>query len=170
MRWGSFAVALLVVFLLQKSLVWTLGLDLRYVDLFLALALICGLNAPAPDARLAAWVCGLARDLSAVPAEIGLHSLTLGLAGLILVWMRESGGCGVWWTRLICCLLAAWAGRIVYSLLAAMVAGTGSGSAWTHIVDSFWIALIASILALVGMTLPSLLFGRRRRYGAARRW
>jgi hypothetical protein len=161
---------LLVVFLLQKSLVWTLGWDLRSVDLFLALALICGLSAPAADARLAAWVCGLARDLAGAPAELGLHSLTLGLTGLILVWMRDSGGGAVWWTRLVCCVLAAWAGRFVYSLLAAMVAGTGSATAWTHIAESFWIAPVSSVLALLGMTLPSLFFGRRRRYRAARRW
>lgn len=170
MRWGPFALALLVVFLLQKSLVWTLGWDLRSVDLFLALALVCGLNAAAPDARLAAWVCGLARDLCGEPAEIGLHSLTLGLTGFLLVWMRDSGGGAVWWTRAICCLLAAWAGRFVYSLLAAMVAGAGSASAWTHIAESFWVGLIATILALLGMTVPALLFGRRRRMRAARRW
>jgi hypothetical protein len=169
-RWGSFAAALLVVFLVQKSLVWVFGWDLHSVDLFLALALLCGLNAPGPDARLAAWVCGLARDLSDEPGVIGLHSLTLGLTGLLVVWMRESGGGAVWWTRLLSCLLAAWAGRFVYSLLSAMVAGAGSATAWTQIAESFWIALIASVLALMGMTLPSVLFGRRRGYRAARRW
>ncbi|MBI5864335.1 MAG: hypothetical protein HZB38_07495 [Planctomycetes bacterium] len=166
MNWGTFAAALVVTLVAQKSLVWTFGWSA--VDLLLVLALLCGLNAPAADARIAGWLCGFAQDLAGQPEAIGVQSLSLGLTVMLLVWMREAAPARVWWLRPLPCLVAAWIGQIVYLLLLKFGLGVGFLTAWNVLSNSFLIAAIATLLALVGMTVPAAM--RRNRRRTAYRW
>ena len=138
-------------------------LAVPHFDAFLVLALLCGLLAPTHDARLAAWITGLAQDLGSADA-LGIHAFTLGLTGLLLTWLREIGNVGVWWVRGLAAFLAAWPGQLVYLLHLHYWAGNAAASLWGLVVTATLSSLVAAILATLISALPRLLHRRRRRY------
>lgn len=162
MAWGGFALALLLAYLVQVGV--ATPLDVPGFDAFLLVAVLCGLLAPTHDARIAAWITGLAQDLGSADA-LGIHAFTLGLTGLLLTWLREVGNVGVWWVRGLAVFLAAWPGQLIY-LLHLHLGGNAAASLWNLVGPAALTSLVAAVLATAIDVLPRLLRHRGRR----RRW
>lgn len=112
MGWLALTLSLIVAYLFQTTVFTPADWP---VDLFLVVALVAGLSAPTPDARLAAWFSGLAADLGTV-GPIGVHALALGLTGLLLTQLRSTVNEYLWWARFWVALLAAIPGHILILL------------------------------------------------------
>ena len=162
MAWGVFAIALLLAYLLQTGV--TAMLQLTYFDPFLLLALLCGLLAPTPQARIACWCTGLLQDLGSTDA-LGVHAFTLGLTGLFLTQLRELGNIGVWWARGLFCFLAAWPGLLIYLLHLHYWAGRGQVTLWSLTGSATLTTLVAAGLAMLICGLPRMLDRKHRRRG-----
>lgn len=148
MRWGGFALALLAAYLLQCGVFALWGPD--WIDLFLMLALLCGLAAPRHDARIAAWIVGITQDLAS-PDILGIHALSLGLVGLTLTILREMVNIGYWWPRLIVSFLAAGAGQAVYTVYLWQHSSAG-GFAWDRTLLWAVATAVAAALTVVLLT------------------
>ncbi len=164
MAWGGFAIALVLAYLVQVGVAAPLDVSPHF-DAFLLVAVLCGLLAPTHDARIAAWITGLAQDLGSADA-LGIHAFTLGLTGLLLTWLREVGNVGVWWVRGLAVFLAAWFGQLIYLLHLHYWAGNAVASLWSLVVSATLTALVTAVLATAINAVPRLLQRRRRR----RRW
>jgi|GEM_PF-1171602 len=162
MRWGAFALALLVTLLLQNAVLWPLGAS--WVDLFLVLALLLGLAARTHDACIAGWLTGIVQDLSSA-GMLGIHAFALGIAALLLTRLRERVNLSVWWVRLLVTFAAALAAQLIYHVhLVFWEMHPGAVSWWAIVGLSVRSAAIASWLAVSITMLPWLiLYNRRRR-------
>ncbi len=159
MRWTLFIFALLIVFLVQTTALRFIGWPA--LDLLLALALICGLAAPAPDARLAGFFVGFAQDLDA-SGPVGLHALALGLAALLLTWLREVVNLQVWWVRWLISFLAGFPAVLLVRLHQRFA--QGAAFTWLEMLGSAALtAAVAAVLATIVLGLPTALKHRRRR-------
>ena len=90
MRWSVFGIFALVVLVLQVSVARLLGLGPQRVtaDFLLLSAVVLTLAARSDEALLAAWVFGLAKDLTS-QAPLGSYALGFGLLALALVHLRR---------------------------------------------------------------------------------
>lgn len=113
MRWGWYALLLVVALILQTTLVPVLTGG--WLDLFLVIALWVGLRADPLDARLAAFAAGLAQSLETA-GPFGAHAFALGLTGWLLTLMIDSLNVRAWLPRFVATSLAAAAGQIVLRL------------------------------------------------------
>jgi len=165
MAWSGFAIALLLAYLLQTGVAALLGVPC--FDAFLVLALLCGLVAPTHDARIAAWIVGLAQDLGGADV-LGIHAFTLGLTGLLLTHLRGIGNVSVWWVRGLAAFLAAWPGQVIYLLHLHYWTRVGSVSLGNLILVATLTSIIAAVLALLINSLPWVVLRRRRRYRPTR--
>lgn len=174
MRWGAFSLLLAAVAVLQTTALGVLhDTFLGSVDLFLVLALLYGLCAPARGAPLAAWLIGLAQDLLSLDA-LGVHALALSLAVLLLVRLREWTFIEVWWVQIVLGSLGGLVAGLLAALFSAVNLALWSGSAPPVIgaVGPAAVrALVAAILAATIIAAPSLLArpGSAFRIGRARR-
>ncbi|WP_320046854.1 hypothetical protein [uncultured Ilyobacter sp.] len=165
MAWGGFAIALFFTYLLQVGVVSIL--DFPAVDLFLAFALLCSLFAPTHDARIAAFLIGLAQDLGSADA-LGIHAFTLGLTAVLLTYIRELGNMHVWWVRGLAAVLAAWPGQLLYLLHLYYWAGTGVISIRGAVYAAGVTAIVVAVLIMFVPSLPGVIHrGSRRRYRAS---
>jgi len=163
MSWGRFAIALGLVYVFQIGAASLLGWS--HLDPFLIMAVIYGLTAPRHDARIAAWLAGLAQDLGSADA-LGVHAFTLGLTGLFVTKLREVGNVNVWWVRGLIMLAAAWPGQALYLFHLHYWSGAGAASFSALLFKATIVSAIAAAAALVVTALPS--FGRRPRRGRFR--
>jgi rod shape-determining protein MreD len=158
MSWGLFAVALLIVYLLQTAVLPHVAP--QWLDLLLAFALLCGLTAPVADARLAGWIIGLAQDVGGDGA-LGVHALALGLAVLLLTRLREVVNRELWWVRWLAGLVVSWPTQFLVQLHDRYL--QQANLSWPHMLGyTLLTALAASLLAALVLRLPSAL--RRRPY------
>lgn len=161
MSWSGFGVALVVTLVLQTTFVFVLDLP---VDLFLVLALVCGLVLPVPDACLAAWITGFTQDLGSAGDPLGLHAFCLGLVGYTMTRLRDVLNVHVWGTRTVALFVAALLG-----LWPEAAYRTGwlqsPGHTWLRV---FWSPLLpavtGAVLASLVAALPWVVVGRRRRH------
>ena len=163
MPWGLVSIALLLVYVLQTALLQHIAP--AWLDLFLALALTCGLMAPTTEARLAGWIAGLAQDIG-TDGPLGLYALAGGLAALILTGLRELVNREVWWVR----WLAAFAAGLPAQLLVQLHDRYLQGAlvTWGQMVGhALETALVAALLAALAPGAIRLL-RRRRRYSVSR--
>lgn len=167
MRWGPFWLTLLLVTVLQTTLVFVF--HWHWLHLPLALALLCALNAPTPDARLAAWTAGLAQDLCTESATLGLHAFAFGLGALCLTSLRDRLKPTLWWGRCLLAVAGAWTALAFIELYFRWWLGR-EPVAWSWLAGtSVRDAAIAAVLAVLCTELPWFLpRGRTRRYAAAR--
>lgn len=166
-RWGALVIALVAVCVLQTAVVapaaaWVA----RSVDLFLVLALLCGLLAPPRDAPIAGWIIGLAQDLCSLDA-LGSHAIALAAGAWAMVYLREWLRADYFPVRVLLCLLAAVPAMVVATLLNALHARL-----WADvppalppdaaaILRPFLAALLAAAIAqLHGMTSRSRVYRR----------
>lgn len=161
MAWGWFALATAAVLLVQTTILPLF--PLKWVDLLLALALVCGLAAPSMDARLAAWMVGFAQDLASA-GPMGLNALVFGLAVSAMTYLREIVFRQRWPARLLVAMAAALPAQLI--VLTWLHARQGE---WLSILlQASTTALAASAVAAVVVGLPGALGrGRRGRYS---RW
>jgi rod shape-determining protein MreD len=158
MSWGLFAVALLIVYLLQTAVLPHVAP--QWLDLLLAFALLCGLTAPVVDARLAGWIAGLAQDVGGDGA-LGVHALALGLTVLLLTRLREVVNRELWWVRWLAGLVVSWPAQLLVQLHDRYL--QGAALSWPHMLGyALLTALTASLLAAIALRLPSTT--RRRPY------
>ncbi len=163
MPWSLYAVGLLAAFLLQTAVLPLLPLDA--VDLLLTLALICGLAAPVPEARLAGWGAGFVKDLD-TDGPLGLHAVLCGLAVLLLTVVRAQLNLQLWWVRWLLATAVAWPVELAARLHQALTLGT-SASVGGLVLGSLLTAVVAGLLAALLLALP----GRApRRRASHRRW
>lgn len=164
MPWGWFSIALLVTYVLQTAAVPYVGVTA--LDLLLVLALLCGLVAPAQEARLAAWITGFVQDIGTAPGSpLGLHALAFGLAVLGLTYLREWVNRHVWWVRWLIAFLVAWPTQFLVHLHTRFL--QGADLPWSRMVlEALVTALLAALLAALLVALPTAL-GRRRRHSAS---
>jgi len=162
MPWGLFSLALVLVLVLQTSVLPFCVPPA--VDLLLALALVCGLTAPAVDARLAACLVGFAQDLDTA-GPFGLHALLLGLAVTALTHLREWVNRHLWWARWLVGFVAALPAQFVLELHLRY----GHGEWGRMLLDAALTSLVAALLAALVTALPTLL-RRRGRLRFAPRW
>jgi rod shape-determining protein MreD len=165
MRWWLFAVALLVTFVVQTTarplVAWS------WLDLLLGLALVCGLTAPTPEARLAAFFVGLAQGIG-TGGPLGVHALALGLAGLLLTYLREQVNRHLWWVRWLIASAAAGPGQFLVLLHQRFL--QGDAHSWRQMaVGGLVTSVVAGLLAAVAVGLPAA-YRRRRHRHAAFRW
>ena len=174
MPWGIFSAALLVVFVLQTALVsYVIGPEsVVSLDLFLVLAGVCALAAPVQDARIGAWIVGLAHDLGSAGSPIGVHALSLGVLALLLTRLREILNQRIFWARAAVAFVAALAAQAVLLLHGALqtwlsrspTPQPGRGDGWAELlVPAALTALAAAILAALVTQLPCLPAWRDRR-------
>ncbi len=163
MPWSLYAVGLVAAFLLQTAVLPLLHLGA--VDLLLTLALVCGLAAPVPDARLAGWGAGFVKDLD-TDGPLGLHAVLCGLAVLLLTVVRAQLNLHLWWVRWLLAAAVAWPVELAARLHQHFTLGT-SATAGGLVFGSLLTAVVAGLLATLLLALP----GRAgRRAAARRRW
>ncbi|MBU0639956.1 MAG: hypothetical protein KKB50_13895 [Planctomycetes bacterium] len=188
MRWGLFAVALLVTYLLQTAVVGHFGVPragFPVLDLFLVLGLTCGFArargevhaspglASIHDARIAAWITGFAQDLASV-GPLGIHAVALGLTAFIVTKLRVVVNERLRRVRLV----VGFAAAVPAQVLLVVQQRTWSGAAALERatpVDPLWVALTSALLtALLAAAIAALITGalglsrrRRRRYSPA---
>lgn len=155
--WWTFAFVLLAVHLLQTTLFAFVGGGL--IDLYLSLALVCGLVMPVHDARLAAVMTGFAQDLGSI-GPLGTNAFALGLTGLVATLLRPHFNWFAWYSRALVTLLSALPGLIVQRLHAAWIQSAPGAGVWTEILQVLATAFIAAGIAVAITQLPRL--GRRR--------
>lgn len=163
MPWNAYFIALLIAFLLQTAVVQLFGL--QSLDLLFALALFCGLTAPALDARLAAFWAGFAADIGS-GGPIGAGACAFGLAGLLVTWLREALNVQIWWVRLLVAFLGAVPAQACYLAYAHYWLRSLALSFWQAALYVIVVSTLAA-LAAVGLTSLPLFLGwdrRRRRY------
>ncbi len=167
MRWGWFALALLLTFLVQTSFahVW-----LQSLDLLAAFALVCGFLLPAEDACLAGWITGFVYDLGGSGA-VGPHALAFGLAVLPLVRLRELINRELWWVRWLAGFVVLFPAEFLLSLYARFMPQPGLGEgqriAWWQLVsEPFATAVIGGLVAALVVSVLTAI-ARRRRLAAA---
>lgn len=120
MRWGVFTVVLLAVCVVQPGFLASLPIPLfGGLDLFLALALVCGFLAPTREAPLAGWIVGLAMDLCGSGA-LGARAVALGLAALAISRLREWLNGNLWWVQILICVVVGTAAAFVSGVLNAV--------------------------------------------------
>lgn len=157
MSWSGFAAALVAALVLQTTVVSVLDLP---IDLFLVLALICGLVLPVHDACLAAWITGFAQDLTSLD-PLGLHAFCLGLVGWAMTRVRDLLNVHVWWTRGITMFIASLIGLVPEEVFRIgwlqQSAGTWLGAVLSPIVP----AAVGALLATIAAGLPWFVIGRR---------
>ena len=163
MPWGLFTLALLVTYVLQTAALARFAPE--WLDLLLVLALICGLTAPAIEARLAGWLVGFAQDVGS-SGPLGLHALALGLAVFALTQFREMINRELWWVRWLAGFIVAWPAQLIIALHERYWQGVSTSLA-ALLGQSLATALAASFLAALLLALRALL-GRRRRYSYVR--
>lgn len=165
MAWSLFAFALTLVYLAQTAVLPYLGVT--WLDGLLVVALVCGLTAPTAEARLAGWITGLSRDIGGT-GPVGLHALALGLATLVLTYLRDLVNREVWWVRALVAFAVAWPAQLLVRLHERYF--QGAALPWVVLLaGSFGVALVAAVIASVVPRVPAL-FGRRPRHYSARRW
>ncbi len=171
MRWGAFALLLLAAAVLQTT---ALGVfhdtALGAVDLFLALALLYGLCAPARPAPLAAWIIGLIQDLFSVDA-MGVHALALALAVALLVRIREWTFSEVGWVQIVLGFVAGFVAGLleaVFSAISLALWGGGAPSVIGAVLPAALRALVAATLAAAAIATPSLIVRRGAALGIGR--
>jgi rod shape-determining protein MreD len=150
MPWWWFAIALVVTHVLQGAV---LPHTWEVFDLYLVLAIVCGLAAPTYDARIAAWIVGLAQDLGS-RGPLGLHAFVLGLTGLLLTQLRERTFRQPWWVRWLLGSLASFPGQVLlilhlrfydYARIPSWWGALG-GALSTAVVNALLAALVLAIL------------------------
>lgn len=164
MPWGSFSVALLIVYLVQTAILGPFALG--WLDLLLALALVGGLHAPATEARLAGWITGLAQDVG-TDGPLGIHALALGLAVVLLTSLRELVNRELWWVRWLVGFLVAVPAQLLVQIHDRYL--QHAQITWPHMLgQALLTALAAALVAALAVRLPALV-RRRRTYYASRR-
>lgn len=164
MRWALFAAGLLVIYVVTRG-VWFRFPLLAPVDLFLTYALVCALFARAPDAGLAGWIVGLAQDLGS-EGPVGIHAVSLGLAGVIVASLRETFNVRVWWPRWLTLFGAAAPAAVLVGLYRHFWRSGGELGLAAVLGGALWIALIAATLALLVTAVPGVALDRRPRFSA----
>ncbi|TWT42373.1 hypothetical protein RAS1_35040 [Phycisphaerae bacterium RAS1] len=165
MTWPLFGILLFVTLVVQTTLVPRVSGPFLPVDLFLALGLLCGLSMPLHDARLAAWITGFMQGCESIGA-IGIHALSIGLAGLLITKFRETINAQVWWGRALAGFLAALPAQLLLLTYRRVWQSAAIGSAGRIVAMAAAGALIAALLAALAAGLPGLR-RRRRRFSAA---
>ncbi|MFN0137881.1 MAG: hypothetical protein ACKVS9_17390 [Phycisphaerae bacterium] len=167
MRWGAFSAALLVTLILQKTVLWVLHAPA--IDLFLTLAVLCALCAPAYDARIACWLIGLVQDLGTDPAALGSNALALGACGMMITFLRDWVQTRDWWMRLAISLLCAWPAQIAVALYDRLWVGHGVRSGAELVGWAALTSIIACALAVFVAAQPWFGISRSRGSRMARR-
>ncbi len=163
MTWTRFGLALLAVYVVQTVIVPLLPLG--PLDLFTVLVLLVGMLAPTPEARLAAWITGLAQDIGSVD-PLGLHAFCQGLTGWVLSRLRERFNVEVWWPRGVGGFLAALVGHFAYHLFGAVWMNDASLGWLAMTAQAGFAALFASALMVALTSTPRLSVRRFRRHRA----
>jgi len=166
MRPGRFVLFLLLTYLAQVAALE--GLHLRWLDLFLVLALTYALVSPPNEGRVAAWIIGLAQDLGSLDT-LGIHAFTLGLTGWLVTHAREVFNAGVWWARLIALFACAWPGQMLYLMHVYYWGGHGGIGPLGLIIHAATLALTAAAATTLLTATPWFLIQRRRCFRPARR-
>lgn len=167
MAWGGFWIALLITYVLQVTVVWRFGG--AWIDLYLIFALVCGLVARAPEGRLAGWLIGLAQDLTSA-SPLGLHAFTLGLAAMLVVWLREFVNTRWWGPRVAVAALAATPSRLLELLHAVFWVSGGDASLLGIAAESIAVGILSAAAAILITAMPTWLINiRPRSMGAGRR-
>ncbi len=167
MHWLGFWVALLVVCIAHAA-VGVFG-GVSWVDLYLAMALLVALLAPAADARLAALFVGLVQDTQTI-GSFGVHGFALGVAGLLLARWREAVNQRSWWARWVVAAPAGGAAELLIVLHERFVQGLTAPSLPAMLLRAAVTALLASLIAAVLPEIPRALLRRGRDRYARPRW
>jgi len=158
MRWGPFILILLMAYLLQTALLSHAAP--KCVDLLWAVALVCGLTAPAADARLAGWLTGFLQDVGTT-GPLGLHALALGLAIMVLTHLRDAVNRELWWVRWLTAALVTLPAQLLIQVHFHYWQGAW-GTWWTMLSQSLSTAVVTGLLAALIVGAPRLLHRRRR--------
>jgi rod shape-determining protein MreD len=161
MNWTRLLAVLLLAVLLQATIGRLVDVPMVDVDLLLVLVLVCGLVAPAHDARMAALLIGFTVDLLS-GAPIGINTFAFGCTGLFITKLREVVNRHVWLGRLVIALLAGLVGEIVLALHLCYVQGADLGGFTKGLLAASQIALPAATAAALLTLMPALAPRRRR--------
>jgi rod shape-determining protein MreD len=161
MNWTRLLAVLLLAVVLQATVGRLVDVPIVDFDLLLVLVLVCGLIAPAHDARMAALLIGFTADLLS-GAPIGINTFAFGCTGVVITKLREIINRHVWLGRLVIALLAGLAGEIVLALHQSYVQGTVLGGFMQGLLAASRIALPAATAAALLTLMPALAPRRRR--------
>ncbi len=162
MRWGWFALALLLVYLVQTAFPHT------WLDLLAAFALACGLLLPVDEACLAGWITGFLQDVGGDGTwPLGPHAVALGLAAFVLTWLRDLINRELWWVRWLAGFLVLFPIQVLVRVYERI--WQHANLAWWELFSQpFMSAAGAALLAAFAVWVPGAL-ARRRRY-SVNRW
>lgn len=153
MHWIAFAILVYVVTVLQASVVPFLAVHTIRPDLLVIVAVHYALAARAHDAMLSCWIIGLVIDLCSLSyaehANVGVHAISLGLTGLLIVKVRDLTFRDSALTRLI----FTFAAKLVVSALAGgymLYVVRGSQSLDHVLITAIYAALYTALLAPYG--------------------
>ncbi len=166
MLWALYVLALVLAYLAHTTVPPTWMPE--WLDLLLVIALVCGLTAPAAEARLAGWITGLAQDIGTV-GPLGLHAFTLGLAALLLTLMRDAVNRTLWWVRSLLAFVAAVPAQVIIVIHYRYYQFVES-SWWSLLSSALLTAIAAAVIAATITGLPSMMGRKRRRRSAPARW
>jgi rod shape-determining protein MreD len=161
MNWTRLLAVLLVAVLLQATVGRLVDLPLIDLDLLLVVVLVCGLSAPASDARLAALLIGFAADLLS-GGPMGVNTFAFGVTGLLVTKLREVINRHAWLGRLVIAFLAALAGEAILVLHLCYLQGVDLGGFTKGLLAAGSIAAPAATAAALLTLLPALAPRRRR--------
>lgn len=173
MRWGAFAAALLGVCIIQTTALSLVGDAVgRYLDLFMVLALLCGLCASPREAPIAAWIVGLVQDLVSID-PFGAHAVGLALGAIAVVRLREWAFADVIWIQACIAAVGGLAAGVAVELFRAIsLTLWHSGSASPSAAPGFpWaVAVVSAVAVVLVVRLPGWITGRGGPRPSRRDW
>lgn len=93
MRWIPFIILLYLAAVFQTTLAPVIEINSIRPDLLIILAVFYALTAPRYDALLACWCTGFLIDLTTVGyanhSNVGVYAVGLGIAGILIVGLRD---------------------------------------------------------------------------------
>lgn len=161
MRWGAFAAALLAVCVIQTTVLALAGAALRALDLFLALAILCGLCAGSREAPVAAWVVGLVQDLVSID-PLGSHAVGLAVGVFVVVFLRDWAFADALLVQAVIAALGAISAAIIVDVLRVLSFSLWKSADHGAAFAIPWLSCIVSSLLAVLIVRSASWFSKRR--------
>lgn len=154
MHWITFIILLVVAAALQKTVAPFLAVHTIRPDLMIVVAVHYALAARAHDALLACWTVGLAVDLTshsfADAPNVGLHAMSMGLIGLVIVRLRDLTFRESVATQLFFTFAAKLSLSLFTGAYLVYVARQGEGRFGEILLTGFYAAVYTAVLAPYG--------------------
>ncbi|HPF38240.1 MAG TPA: rod shape-determining protein MreD [Phycisphaerae bacterium] len=150
MRWIPFIILLYVGAVVQTTIAPVVEIRTIRPDLLMILAVYYALHAQRYDALLACWCVGFLIDLTSIGyashSNVGIHAVAMGLAGILIVGLRDYTIQDSPFTQMIYCFLMKLFVTSVMVLHMAYILDV-EGVTFRFLAIGFWEAVYTGLLA-----------------------